>query len=58
MVQAVLGVVLLVGAVAMFHYYAPSTAQGAQPEELQKQVTQLTRTWRNSSANRPCRRWC
>jgi S1-C subfamily serine protease len=42
MVQAVLGIVLLIGAVAMFHFYAPSTAQGAQPEELQKQVQQLT----------------
>jgi S1-C subfamily serine protease len=41
-VQAVLGVVLLIGAVAMFHYYAPATAQGAQPDELQKQVQQLT----------------
>jgi S1-C subfamily serine protease len=42
MVQAVLGVVLLVGAIAMFHYYAPATAQALQPDELQKQVTQLT----------------
>jgi S1-C subfamily serine protease len=42
MVQAVLGVVLLIGAVAMFHYYSPITAQGAPPDELQKQVTQLT----------------
>jgi S1-C subfamily serine protease len=41
-VQAVLGVVLLIGAVAMFHYYAPATAQGVQPDELQKQVQQLT----------------
>ncbi len=41
-VQAVLAVVLLAGAVAMFHYYAPSTAQGAQPDELHQQVTQLT----------------
>jgi len=41
-VQAVLGVVLLVGAVAMFHYYEPATAQGPQPEDLQKQVRQLT----------------
>jgi S1-C subfamily serine protease len=41
-VQAVLGIVLLIGAVAMFHYYAPVVAQGAQPDELQKQVTQLT----------------
>src|ERR1700735_4842875 len=40
--QAVLGMVLLIGAVAMFHYYAPVMAQGAQPDELQKQVTQLT----------------
>jgi serine protease Do len=42
MVQAVLAIVLLGGAVAMFHFYAPVTAQGAQPDELQKQVTQLT----------------
>jgi len=42
MVQAVLGVVLLIGAVAMFHYYAPVMAQSAPPDELQKQVTQLT----------------
>lgn len=41
-VQAVLAIVLLVGAVAMFHYYAPSTAQGPQPEDLQKQVHALT----------------
>jgi S1-C subfamily serine protease len=42
MVQAALGAVLLLGAVAMFHYYAPVTAQGSQPDELQKQVSQLT----------------
>jgi S1-C subfamily serine protease len=42
MVQAVLGVVLLLGAVAMFHYYAPVASEGAPPDELQKQVTQLT----------------
>ena len=42
-VQAVLGVVLLFGAVAMFHYYAPATAQGLQPDDLQKQVHTLTR---------------
>ncbi len=41
MVQAVLAIVLLVGAVAMFHYYAPVTTEGLQPDELQKQVTQL-----------------
>src|ERR1700728_2821450 len=42
MAQGVLGVVLLVGAVAMFHYYAPANVPGAQPDELQKQVTELT----------------
>jgi S1-C subfamily serine protease len=41
-VQAALGIVLLIGAVAMFHYYAPSVVEGPQPDELQKQVTQLT----------------
>jgi len=35
MVQAVLAIVLLIGAVAMFHYYAPVMAQGAPPDELQ-----------------------
>ena len=43
MVQAVLAVALLAGVVAMFHYYAPLTAQGAQPDELHTQLTQLTR---------------
>src|SRR6204780_4266486 len=42
MVQAVLAVVLLIGAVAMFHYYAPGTAQEAQPDDLQKQMHALT----------------
>jgi S1-C subfamily serine protease len=42
MVQGALGAVLLIGAVAMFHYYSPVTAQGPQPDELQKQVSQLT----------------
>jgi S1-C subfamily serine protease len=40
--QAVLGMVLLIGAVAMFHYYAPATARGPQPDDLQKQVHTLT----------------
>lgn len=40
-VQAVLGVVLLIGAVAMFHYYEPATALGPQPDDLQKQVHAL-----------------
>jgi len=43
LVQAVLAIMLLAGAVAMFHYYAPATAQSAQPDELHRQVTQLTR---------------
>jgi len=42
MVQAVLGVVLLLGALAMVHYYAPLSAQGAPPDDLQKQVHDLT----------------
>src|SRR6266404_5357357 len=42
MVQAVLALVLLLGAVAMFHYYAPVTAQSAQPDEMHQQVQQLT----------------
>ena len=41
-VQGVLGVMLLLGAVAMFHYYAPVTEQTPQPDELHKQVQQLT----------------
>ncbi|HXO36212.1 MAG TPA: serine protease [Candidatus Acidoferrales bacterium] len=40
--QAVLGMVLLIGAVAMFHYYAPATVLGPQPDDLQKQVHSLT----------------
>jgi S1-C subfamily serine protease len=40
-VQAVLGVVLLAGAVAMFHYYAPGVEQAQQPDELHKQVQEL-----------------
>jgi S1-C subfamily serine protease len=42
MVQAVLGVVLLIGAAAMFHYYGPAVVQDQQPDELHKQVRQLT----------------
>jgi S1-C subfamily serine protease len=41
-VQAVLGVVMLLGAVALVHYYAPTAAQGAPPDDLQKQVHVLT----------------
>ena len=41
-IQAVLGAVLLIGAVAMFHYYSPATAQNPQPDDLQRQVHTLT----------------
>jgi S1-C subfamily serine protease len=42
MVQAILGVVLLLGAVGLVHYYSPTTAQGEPPSDLQKQVHELT----------------
>ena len=42
MVQGVMGIVLLLGALAMVHYYAPTVAQGAPPDDLQKQVHDLT----------------
>jgi S1-C subfamily serine protease len=42
MVQAVLGVVLLLGAGAMFHYYTPAPTQVPKPDELQKQIHLLT----------------
>jgi S1-C subfamily serine protease len=42
MVQGLLGMVLLLGALAMFHYYAPQAAQGVPPSDLQQQVHQLT----------------
>jgi len=41
-IQGVLGVVLLLGALAMVHYYAPMAAQGAPPSDLQQQVHDLT----------------
>jgi len=42
MMQGVLGFVLLLGAMAMFHYYAPTTAtQSAMPSDLQRQVHEL-----------------
>jgi S1-C subfamily serine protease len=41
-VQAVLGIVLLLGALAMVHYYLPTTAQGEPPTDLQQQVHELT----------------
>ncbi len=42
MLQGVLGVLLLLGALAMVHYYAPLAVQGAPPDDLRKQVHELT----------------
>jgi len=42
MVQAVMGVGMLLGALALVHYYAPTTALGEPPSDLQKQVHELT----------------
>ncbi len=40
--QAVLGVIMLVGAMAMVHYYAPTATQGTPPDDLERQVHALT----------------
>lgn len=42
LVQTVLGFALLLGALAMFHYYAPMAVQGLPPSDLQQQVHDLT----------------
>jgi S1-C subfamily serine protease len=42
MVQAVLAFVMLLGAVAMFHYYSPQAAEGIPSNDLQQQVHQLS----------------
>lgn len=42
MIQGVLAVMMLVGAVAMVHYYGRSAAQGVPPDDLQKRVHELT----------------
>jgi S1-C subfamily serine protease len=41
-VQAVLGVVMLLGAFAMVHYYSPRATLAEPPNDLQKQVHDLT----------------
>jgi S1-C subfamily serine protease len=41
-VQGVLAVVMLIGAIGMVHYYTPSASQGVPPDDLQKQVHELT----------------
>ena len=35
MIQSVLGVLMLIGALALVHYYAPLTVQGMPPDDLQ-----------------------
>src|SRR5579864_2266402 len=42
MIQGVLAVMMLLGAVAMVHYYAPMAAQGLPPDDLQTRVHELT----------------
>jgi S1-C subfamily serine protease len=42
MIQGVLAVMMLVGAVAMVHYYGRSAAEGVPPDDLQKRVHELT----------------
>ncbi|HEV2401874.1 MAG TPA: serine protease [Candidatus Sulfotelmatobacter sp.] len=42
MIQGVLGVLMLIGALAMIHYYAPVAVEGVPPDDLQKQVHELT----------------
>jgi len=41
MMQGVLGFVLLLGAIAMFHYYAPMATQSPAPGDLQREVHDL-----------------
>jgi len=41
-VQGVLAVVMFLGALAMLHNYGPLAAQGAPPDDLQKQVHELS----------------
>ena len=42
MLQAVLAIVMFVGALAMVHYYGPQASEGAVPDDLQKEVHALT----------------
>lgn len=41
-VQGILGAVMLAGALAMVFYYAPMTVQSVPPDDLQKEVRNLT----------------
>jgi S1-C subfamily serine protease len=42
MMQGAVGIVLLLGALAMFHYYSPLASQSAPPSDLQQQIHDLT----------------
>ena len=42
MIQGVLAVMMLIGALAMVHYYGRSATQGIPPDDLQKRVHELT----------------
>ncbi len=42
MIQGVLAIMMLIGAVAMVHYYGRMAAQGLPPDDLQKRVHELT----------------
>jgi len=42
MIQGVLAVMMLVGALAMVHYYGRMASQGMPPDDLQKRVHELT----------------
>lgn len=42
MLQVVLGVVMLIGALSMVRYFGPMAAQGMPPDDLQRQVHELT----------------
>ena len=58
MVQAVMGIVLLLGALAMVHYYTPTTAaQRSPPAICKSRFTNSPRRSSNSSKTRPCPPW-
>lgn len=42
LMQSALAIVMFLGALAMVHYYAPMAAEGAPPDDLQKQVHALS----------------
>ncbi len=41
-IQAVLAIVMIIGSLALLHYYHPMAAQAMPPDDLQKQVHELT----------------